>query len=210
MRPVDWMPLAETDPLPGDPDAIAAESARLARLGDDMKSQAARLRQIGADTTLVGAYADSLRSGSRDLAEDLDKAGDRYTRVASALKDWAPELRAAQDETLRERDKAKIAADIRQRNTVFTAALPPGAAPTPEQASAALTREAALADADHLLAEARRNLDRILDLVSARGRHYAHLIDDANHILKDSRWANFKDWVDRNADWIDKYSNWLG
>lgn len=210
MRPLDWEPLAPADPLPGDPDAIAVESARLARLGDDMRTQAARLRQIGADTSEQGEHADSLRSASFELAQDLDKSADRYTRVASALKDWAPELRIAQTETLREHDKAKLAAEIRQRNTVMSAALPPGVEPSPDQISAAMTREAALADADHLLAEARRNLDRILDHAHSRGRHYAHLIDDANHILKDGKWANFKDWVDRNADWIEQYSDWLG
>ncbi len=92
MRPFDWAPLAETDPLPGDPDAITVESARLSKLGEEMRTQAARLRQIGADTTLVGDYADSLRSASGELAQDLDKVAGRYERVGSALKDWAPEL----------------------------------------------------------------------------------------------------------------------
>ena len=209
-RPFDWAPLAETDPLPGDPDAITVESARLSKLGEEMRTQAARLRQIGADTTLVGDYADSLRSASGELAQDLDKVAGRYERVGSALRDWAPELASAQAETLKERDKAKVAAEIRQRNTVITAVLPPGVEPTPEQITAIAAREAAFLDAEALLAEARRNLSKILDHAHARGRYYAGLIDDANDVFKDGRWDNFKDFVDRNAEWIDEATKVIG
>lgn len=207
IRPVDWHPLAEADPLPGDPDAITVESARLARLGDDMRTQAARLRQIGADTTLVGAYAEELRSAAGDLAQDLDKVSGRYERVASALKDWAPELAVAQAETLRARSRATEAEQLWQAN---------GGAPNWGQDSwqflplVPVSEPLSLQDARARFLEAQRMLRDTLEHAEARGRHYARLIDDANDIFKDSGWDNFKDWADRNADWIDQWSNRLG
>jgi hypothetical protein len=212
MRPVDWEPLAQTDPLPGDPDAISAESTRLARLGDDMRTQAARLRQIGANTTEIGAHADSLRSASNELAQDLDKAAGRYERVASALKDWAPELASAQAQTLQARTKAIAAEELRLQNTPLFLD-PRWGQSTPADAlldPVAAPRLAAQNEAEQMLAEAQRTLRDALEQAESRGRHYANLIDDANHILKDSNWANFKDWVDRNADWLDESSKWLG
>ena len=120
-RPCDWVPLAEADPLPGDPDAIAAEAARLVRLGQDMRVQSARLRQIGADSTLIGAYADELRSAAGTLAGDLDESAERYERVGSALSGWAPELAEAQRVTLQARTKAIAAEELRLGGPAATA-----------------------------------------------------------------------------------------
>ena len=205
-RPFDWMPLAETDPLPGDPDAITLESGRLVRLGDDMRTQAARLRQIGADTSLVGAYAEELRSASGDLAQDLDKVAGRYERVASALKDWAPELAVAQAETLKARTKALEAEQLRQANSDG----PAWGAPWSHLPLTPTAGRPALDEASQLFADAQRVLQSALEHAAVRGRHYANLIDEANDIFKDGRWDNFKDWADRNADCIDDWSNALG
>ncbi len=210
-RPCEWAPLADADPLPGDSDAIAVEGARLARLGEEMRGQSARLRQIGADTTLVGAYAEELRSAAGELATDLDKTADRYERVGSALSSWAPELAEAQHRTLQARTKAIAAADLRQRSmplfeeagwgqNVASALVDPAAA----------SRLAGQVEAEAMLAEARRMLNEAVEQAQARGPHYATLIEEANEILKDGRWDNFKDWVDRNAEWIESYTDNLG
>src|ERR1700733_11278448 len=48
-RPSDWAPLADSDPLSGDPEAIFDEAARLRRLAAGMTDQVARLRRVGAE-----------------------------------------------------------------------------------------------------------------------------------------------------------------
>lgn len=210
-RPCDWVPLAEADPLPGDPDAIAAEAARLVRLGQDMRVQSARLRQIGADSTLIGAYADELRSAAGTLAGDLDESAERYERVGSALSGWAPELAEAQRVTLQARTKAIAAEELRQRSVpLFEESTWGQNAASALVDPAAASRLAGQIEADALLAEARRLLLDAVEQAQARGRHYAGLIEEASDILKDGRWDNFKDWADRNVDWIESYTDNLG
>lgn len=47
-RPWDWQPLADSDPVPGDPAGISAEAARLANAAELIAGQAAMLHKIAA------------------------------------------------------------------------------------------------------------------------------------------------------------------
>jgi hypothetical protein len=178
-----------------------------------MRDQAATLRRIAAqDPSLVGQYAQELCDAAGALAGDLTKAADRYECVAAALRQWGPELAAAQAQTLVARSKAIAAEELRRRHEplvqepVWGPVLPQDVIPTPEAAA----RAAGLHEAQVMLSEAQRLLADALAHAEARGRHYADLIDEGTHILKDGRWADFKDWVDRNADWIERYTDNLG
>lgn len=202
-RPLDWEPLAERDPLPGDPVAVLQESNRLRDLAEEMRTQITQLRRIGTDESLVGEYAHTLRTASSELADKLGKAVGRYQRVSAHLQGWASELTEFQRQTLEPRATAKEAASIVDANTVMTAAPVPGTPATPEELAASRARQAALLDAETMLRQARRRLEEIMSEARGRGRHYADLIDDAtDDDLKDGRWDNFKDWVDRNKSWV--------
>lgn len=65
-RPVNWAPLAESDPIPGEPEAISGEARRLRDMAVEMRSQISRLRSIGDDDN-QGLYADTLRTAASDL-----------------------------------------------------------------------------------------------------------------------------------------------
>lgn len=80
-RPVNWAPLAGSDPIPGEPDAISGEARRLRDMAVEMRSQISRLRSIGHDDN-QGLYADRLRTAASDLAGKLEQAVGRYERVA--------------------------------------------------------------------------------------------------------------------------------
>jgi hypothetical protein len=202
-RPRDWAPLADADPLPGDPEAILRESTRLRDLAEEMKAQISQLRRIGSDDSLVGEYAVTLRTASADLAGKLEQAVGRYERVSGHLRAWAPELLELQRQTLEPRATAKEAAAIVSANTAMTAAPVAGVPGSPEELAAGRARQAALLDAEALLQQARRRLDEVMTEAHRRGKYYADLIDDAtDDDLKDGRWDNFKDWVDRNKGWI--------
>lgn len=41
-RPVNWAPLAGSDPIPGEPDAISGEARRLRDMAVEMRSQISR------------------------------------------------------------------------------------------------------------------------------------------------------------------------
>jgi hypothetical protein len=85
-RPVDWAPLAQFDPLPGDPDAVFDEAARLRTMAAGITDQVARLRQVGAEESLIGASVTELRAAGVVLVPGLGEAmlGVELLEVAEA------------------------------------------------------------------------------------------------------------------------------
>ncbi|MEU7482410.1 putative T7SS-secreted protein [Streptomyces sp. NPDC042319] len=107
-RPVDWSPLSDGDPTPGDPHDIREEARRLENIATTIKDQARLLRQAGNNQNLKGKYADKLKEGSGDLADKLSKVEGRYTKVSGLLREWAKELEYAQEETRKALSQAKV------------------------------------------------------------------------------------------------------
>lgn len=91
-RPYDWSPLAERDPVPGDPDAIRAEIAHLRRLARGLRDQAGELRTIASGGGLKGRYATALRGAAADLELRLRQTAERCEHVHAHLVGWATEL----------------------------------------------------------------------------------------------------------------------
>ncbi|MBW5422624.1 hypothetical protein GKQ77_13805 [Streptomyces sp. BG9H] len=106
-RPVDWSPIAESDPTPGDPVAIRAEAKRLSDIAETLSRQVKKLRQLGDDDNIKGKYAKSLKEESEELAGRFDKTKGRYEKVSGHLKTWAKELEHAQNLAKKARDKAQ-------------------------------------------------------------------------------------------------------
>ncbi|NUP14533.1 MAG: hypothetical protein HOZ81_00175 [Streptomyces sp.] len=106
-RPVDWTPISEGDPTPGDPYDVREEARRLQNIASTIKDQARLLRQAGQNQNLKGKYADKLRDGADDLADKLSKVEGRYTKVSGLLREWAKELEYAQEETRKALSQAK-------------------------------------------------------------------------------------------------------
>ncbi|MEV0599481.1 hypothetical protein AB0I82_09300 [Streptomyces sp. NPDC050315] len=107
-RPVDWTPISEGDPTPGDPYDIREEARRLENIAATIKDQARLLRQAGQNQNLKGKYADKLKEGAGDLADKLSKVEGRYTKVSGLLREWAKELEYAQEETRKALSQAKV------------------------------------------------------------------------------------------------------
>ena len=80
-RPVDWAPLTETDPVPGDPDGIRREVTHMKRVAEKLRTQAAAMQAIAECDGLKGEYADKLGENARGLGRRLDLAEDRYRKV---------------------------------------------------------------------------------------------------------------------------------
>ncbi|MER5524188.1 putative T7SS-secreted protein [Streptomyces sp. NPDC002677] len=115
-RPVDWSPIAESDPVPGDPDAVRDEADRLKKIAETLERQVTKLRQLGKDENIKGKYANALREQADELAGRFDKTKGRYSKVSGHLRTWAGELEHAQREAQKALDKAK--ADEKNEDTV--------------------------------------------------------------------------------------------
>jgi hypothetical protein len=84
-RPVDWSPLAVSDPVPGDPVEVAALGRRLAATADEISSAAQRLRTMCTDTFWDSGAGEAFRARSVATAGKLAAAFDRYQAAAVAI-----------------------------------------------------------------------------------------------------------------------------
>jgi hypothetical protein len=84
-RPVDWSPLSDTDPVPGDPVEVAALGQRLAATADEISSAAQRLRTMCTDMFWDSGAGEAFRARSVATAGKLAAAFDRYQAAATAI-----------------------------------------------------------------------------------------------------------------------------
>lgn len=96
-RPADWHPLAEKDPVPGDPEDIRDEVTRMKKLASTLRDQAAILRKAADGDALQGQYADKIREDSGDVEKHFRETAARYERVVGDLGKWANELEGFQE-----------------------------------------------------------------------------------------------------------------
>ena len=100
-RPGEWHLLGhDADPVPGDVGEVYAEASHYRSIAATITDQIAELRRLAQpDAALKGHYAEALQDGMRELADDLAKAENRFTVVASQLTRLAPELSDARRTT---------------------------------------------------------------------------------------------------------------
>jgi hypothetical protein len=109
-RPADWAPLGcAADPVPGDPQVVEQEAARLAQAGAAAGRQSAGLRQVAAVAAgpeLKGKFAAQAAGAATALSGEMTLVAARYAAVSRALGAWASALEEAQRMSLRALDMA--------------------------------------------------------------------------------------------------------
>lgn len=186
-----WRPLGlDTDPVPGDPQAVLQEAAHLASLARGIAGQITALRKIASDDTEVGEHAQKIRSTALSLVRSLQAVATRYDRVSGALSGWAGELEQAQTLSIRALNQAEVPyAKLSQ-----TATLPPVTSLPAAQEAEAATRRAWIQRAQGELADAEALLARATTLRDDQAAYYAAKISQASDdILTDheSFWDHF-------------------
>jgi hypothetical protein len=183
---VSWEPLATSDPLPGDPGAIAGAAATLSLTAADLAGHAVTVAGIDPGSAFVGLAAERFDQMRLMSAVRLDAAGDRSAEAAAALLTWSAALAAAQEAGATalalahraddDRATARAGIDVRREFEAAASAradmlgtLFPGGRPDPEP-WAGPDWDAALADAEADLATAESML---ADAVAARDRDAA-------------------------------------
>ena len=84
-RPADWSPLAPGDPVPGDPEEVAALGRRFRATAAEIDQAASRLRTMCTDEFWDSDAGAAFRQRSDDTAGKLAKAYARYDAAATAL-----------------------------------------------------------------------------------------------------------------------------
>jgi hypothetical protein len=212
MSALDWWPLAETDPVPGDPAAVRRLAAQWQQSAVDVGEQVQTLSRIGRSADWAGPAAQAFQARTGRLPADLDLVGARFQRVAQALRDFAPALESAQRRARVALARAQAAQAARPATAVTAQApfvgpqLASGPPPGPlAQVAGPLTIGGAdpeLAHARHMLAAACEERDR----AAAR---CARALAAAGHdrLRNPSGWHRFLGAV---SAWAGVCSAWLG
>ncbi|WP_209313684.1 hypothetical protein [Blastococcus sp. TF02A-35] len=202
-RPGDWGLLdLDRDPLPGDPDQVAAEAAHYRDLADEIRSQVARLRDLAAGTNeLVGQFAPEIRDSAEELAAHLSQAQGRFDTVAEQLDRWHPELEYGRVETgslLRRAEDAKHEAAVNEAPTT------PVDRADPAAVAADQARDTRLRQATSELATLVARCQTLLEEVNGVGDDVARRIQDASEDqLEDSWWdRNVRSFIHEHADFL--------
>ncbi|MCF2435136.1 hypothetical protein LV779_13055 [Streptomyces thinghirensis] len=202
-RPVDWQPLCDSDPVPGDPEEIRTEVEHMISVAKKLRDQAKNLKAISDDETLKGKYVKALQEQSSTLEKHMREVAGRYERVHGHLTKWSNELEDFQgdaDTILRqakekqeevEAEKAKKSAS---EDKDVPQASPSGTSP-----------------ADDPLQSYRTRLHTVTGDRDSRANHHAGKIrDEIDDVIEDSWWDDVKGWVHDNADWIKTVLDGLG
>ncbi|MFJ4786751.1 putative T7SS-secreted protein [Streptomyces sp. NPDC088794] len=204
-RPADWAPLAEVDPVPGDPEGIRREVTHMKKVAEKLRTQAAAMQAIADCDGLKGKYADELGDKARGLGRRLDLAEDRYRKVKGHLNRWADDMDTAQKKADRALDDAKDA----QR--VIDAQKPND---NTKESSAKSNKDTAsdnpvVTRAKEDLEGAHRKLNSAVSFYRERADHYAGKIRSSiDDDMEDSWWNDLKALVS-DADWLGTLADWL-
>ncbi|MFE9763208.1 putative T7SS-secreted protein [Streptomyces sp. NPDC005808] len=196
-RPADWAPLAEADPVPGDPEGIRDEVEHMKKMAEKLRTQAAAMKAIGDSDGLKGKYADTLSEKAGGLSKRLDLAEDRYREVKGHLKGWADDMETAQKKADRALEDAKDAQRVldshKPENQGKTGSAEDGSDPADDPA---------VKRAKEDLETARGKLNTAVSFYDERADHYAGKIRSSiDDDMEDSWWNDLKAWVG-DADWL--------
>lgn len=222
-RPLDWAPLAGSDPVPGDVHRVRDLATRYSCTAQEIREQAANLRVLAQNEDYW--HAESGRryaQHAHELAGQVTKAEHRYTVVRDALRTWADDLEHVQqaaDAALRQAQDAQARIDAEAHTGA--ASTPPGGVSVQSeaqaQAQAAAEAAAAAARAERLriahedLERARRALQHAVHEYDSAGRSVARTIDSRleHDPLNDSRWDKVKDFAVQAVQFVTDVAGWV-
>ncbi|MGY2004006.1 hypothetical protein [Blastococcus sp. SYSU DS1024] len=210
-RPRDWSPLRPSDPVGGDPAAIARLARRYADTAAAITTAARALRTIHDSATTWNSDAGrAFRERTAEVAGTIEQALDRYEGTAEALAAYArtlDDVQAGADTVLARAKRAEDARDAAWRARERAATQPepdPVAERRAHDDAAAATAGIRAADEELAALEAEWR---------AAGDAAADAIDDvlgANDHLADGFWDDVLDVVAVVTGWAGKLSAVFG
>ncbi|CCG04504.1 hypothetical protein [Blastococcus saxobsidens] len=209
-RPRDWTPLRPSDPVGGDPAAIARLAQRYAATAAAISTAATALREIHDSTTVWESEAGrAFRDRTTEVGDTIVQARERYERTAAALAGYATTLdgiQAEADLVLARAKRAEAARDAawraRERNSALSEADPVAGSRAHDDAAAA-TADIHAAGAD---------LRELEDEWRSAGNAAADAIEEVNSgdRLEDDVWDDLLDAVRVITGWAGDLSALLG
>ncbi|WP_037825085.1 hypothetical protein [Streptomyces sp. NRRL B-1347] len=222
-RPRDWQPLADSDPVPGDPDRLQELGRKLRRTADELERQVRHLKAAADVTSWDSDAGREFRGGAKKCRGRLEAAHRRYQAAADAIGDrivdhggdYESNATAPAGTYVTELHRAQKLADIARREA-RDAEERGGAAKKGLDGEVGGRRKADLekqaAAAGDALDAARAKLGEARRIRDAAAKRAREAIEDAvsDDSLKDGFWDRFADFVEQVAGVTELISKWAG
>ncbi|MCM1972884.1 hypothetical protein [Streptomyces sp. G1] len=211
-RPRDWHPLADSDPIPGDPDRVAALGRQLRATAEELERQIRNLKAVADVDAWDSKAGKEFREKATGNVKKLEAALTRYDSAADALGDKVTEIAGSHQDKVCAKP-TNYASDLNRAQEIADAALRE-AKDAEDRKGAAQRSLDGLSEkdkADEKKLEEQR--DQAGDEIDAARAKLAQAIEIRNNAataagealksiagikdsLKDDFWDKFDDWVD--------------
>lgn len=190
----------EYEPLKGDPDLLTTKANHYKSIAEAIARSVTTLHKIHDVDDMKSKATEALKDSSDDVANDIDKAHDRYRVTADALLTYAGTLRTAQDHanhaiTLINSRQAAADAANRHLKTAQDAVDDAKGDDVDDAKSKASTAQTTADTAGSDLAAAQKAWRDARDLKDNAAHTAAQaiidVVDHNNHGLKDGWWDNW-------------------
>ncbi|NEA67827.1 putative T7SS-secreted protein [Streptomyces sp. SID12488] len=121
-RPRDWHPVAESDPIPGDPDQMASLGRKLRKTADELERQIKNLKAITEVDAWDSKAGKEFRERAKGNTKKLEAAFKRYDTAADAIGAEVTEVGGGYQDRLHARPK-NYASDLNRAQEIADAAL---------------------------------------------------------------------------------------
>lgn len=219
-RADEWAVIGESaDPVPGDPDEVAALGRELRKTAESIRKQAAEIKALSSVEAWKSKAADEFRQQAQEAEGKLRKAFQRYDAAADALgervldgsssAEYASELHRAQQMADKALCDARTADDEHRASGGALDKLPKD---TPDDDPSRKKLQKRQEAASSALERAKRDLEAAKEIRDAAAKRARDAIRDVidHDGLKDSGWDKFKGWVHDHADVIQLILTWSG
>ncbi|MEU9735712.1 hypothetical protein [Streptomyces sp. NPDC048002] len=227
-RPRDWHPLADRDPIPGDPDEVAALGRKLRKTAEELERQIANLKAVAEVDSWDSKAGKEFREKATGSVKKLKAALTRYDSAADALGDEVTEVGGGyQDKS--QAKPTNYATDLNRAQQIADAALR-DAKDADERKGTAQRSLDGLSDrgkdkADRKKLEEQRDsagdelnaahqkITRAVEIRNEAANRASAVFENLaklNDSLKDDFWDQFDGWVDSIGSWAEEYATYLG
>ncbi|MFD6432703.1 hypothetical protein [Streptomyces venezuelae] len=234
-RPRDWQPLADQDPVPGDPDRLEQLGRKLRKTADELERQVRHLKAASEVTSWDSDAGKEFREKAKKCRGRLEAAHKRYKTVADAVgdrivdhgADYESNASAPPGSYATELHRAQRIAEIARQEAQEAEADKSAAKKSLDGLSGKSDkgdgakgddkgRKEKLEDraeaAGKSLEAARDKLKKAQSIRDDAARKARDAIDDviSDDALKDGFWDDFSQVVEVVAKWTEEISKWAG
>lgn len=205
--PSTFEPLASSNPVPADTDAMTTLGQRYTNTAAEIETQANNLKQLTSATSdqWKGQAATVFSSKAGDLSSRILQAQERYSTAGQALSAAASPMYDAQQRVYAAVEQAQQAQQQMTANAPSPAPAPGSPPLTDEQKSAEQTKASNYSAAQDTLNQARSQFNSAVDdYKTAANTANKQINDELSHdSLTDS-------WFERHFGWLEEFFKILG